>query len=281
MKKKISKILIMAMVVSSMLVGCGNKKDKTDVTAEELLNGVKETADKGGKYNDIEMTFDVAGKIDASAFMGESADATLMEAALNGTVNAKTDEDTTGTEGTMTIKMMGMEMPETIKSWTQDNGDGTETSYSFDTESSEWTYITAETVKDEESDSESDNVKDIIDAIKDCKVESTSDGYQIKGALDIPKLLAMAEEASGTDGAVSGVVDSYKEYAEKVNINVSIDFDKDKNLKSVELKADKIEEEKFVLENAVITLKINALAGTDALDVPEDVVSNAKEFSFE
>lgn len=277
MKKTISKALVMAMVVSSMLVGCGKKDSKPDVSAEELLNGVKETAEKGGDYNDMGMTFDVAGKIDAGALTGESAEPTLMEAALSGTMTVKMDADTTNTEGSVTIKMMGIEQPQEVKTWTQKNEDGTMTSYEFDTDSNSWTFTTDTAEEEKAEEATSDDIKDIVDAIKDCKVEQNSDGYKITGSLDLNKIMEKAKE---TEAAAGVDFDSVKQYTDKLNIKVAIDFDKDKNLKNIEISVDKIEEEAFVLEKAVITINVNSLAGETALDVPEDVTSNAKEAEF-
>lgn len=266
----------MTMVAATMLTGCGSKKKDSNVTAEELLNGVKETAEKGGKYNDMDMTFDIAGKIDVAALMGgasEDGEPALMEAGVNGTMNVKADEDTTATEGTVNVKMMGMEQAQDAKSWNQDNGDGTETDYDFDTDSNTWTYTVSE-VEEEASkgDASKDSVKDIVDSIKDCKVESTKDGYTITGTLDMDKIMNASKD---TD--VADTVDQYKDYADKLKVSVEIHFDKDKNLKDVNLKADKVEDESFVLEKAEISIKVNSLAGTDSLDVPDDVKSNAVE----
>lgn len=295
MKKKISKLLIMTMVASSMLVGCGDKKDdkKTDaatdaekvsaedVTAESLLNGVKDTVSNGGKYYDMDVTMDISAKIDTALILGAmgmgdqaaGAEGALMDLTMTGTINAKMDEDTVGMDGKVSVAMMGESAEEPVKSWMQKNSDdNTVTTYAYDSTSNAWTYTTSATESPVEQIQETADVKEIIDALKDCKVEAAGDGYTITGALDTKKMMD-----SASDSDVAGSMEAYQEIIDKLNIPVSIAFDKDKNLKSIDISVDKIEDPSFTLEKANIKITVNTLAGSDSLDVPEDVKSGAKE----
>ena len=268
MKKKIILTVLTATACCGMLLtGCGEK-----VTAESLINGISETMNAENNYIDADLTLDV----DASAKFDLLGSDTSMNIGMELDSNIKADDSTSFLDGNVTINMFGMDIEQPLKTYAQKNEDGTVTTYTYDEDSETWTYSTESL-----ENTDMPNMTKSFDAsiFSNLELEETdkkSDIYVVNANLSMKDFMNEFDmEELLSDYSESETDISEFEY---ITYDVKFKFNKsDKKLISIEFSIDEFSTDEMSIEKFELKLNINEYGTKKTVEIPQDVIDNAKE----
>ena len=251
--KKSAALCLSAVMVLSLAVGCGSKdgvtgKDsksgkKSSVSAEELLDGAKLSADS----IDAELSFTIAGEIDMSSLSEDEGDDKSSEKSkisITGKYAFEADEDTVHIKGTLEGKADGEEedLNQSYEVYRQKNKNSVST-YEYDSDEKEW-YVSEDDLNevDEEDVEKLKNTVINKDNFKSLKAEENSKGFVVTGVLDYEKCVKNAQslddDVPDYDDLTEQIDDMGFDASKLPDIKVVITFDKEKNPTSIEITTD-------------------------------------------
>ena len=265
MGKRVLSLLISAMLVSTLVTGCGTKTP----TPDELLQNAWGTDEV--ESVDMDLVLDLGAKVDMSELTGEDAS---MNMDITADINMKSSEDVSYMEGNVGINLFGMSMDEAIKAYTV-NDNSEITTYTYNAENDCWYKSEGESNSLIDTDSVTTLDTTMFSNFTMDEVTKDSMEYVLRGSVDFADLsnkLGMTTEDLFEGVNTNGVnMDEFK-------FDTVLTFDKEtKLMKSMDfdINTDSIEmEEGTEFTKFKMTLKINKINGVD-IDIPSDIIENA------
>jgi outer membrane lipoprotein-sorting protein len=261
--KKMKYLVAACIMSASLLVGCGDKDEKTtsSITPEELIENIENAE------NDVKsLEFEVGCDVNATSSESESP------IAANGKINGKADIENNlynlnfeaSVEGTTiniecylaiddsNVKIYANYMGSWIKyeAGIDELAGLLSESIDLDDASSDAGIdelaglLSGSIYLDDASSTASDSsLKDILGYLKDAKVEANDGNYVLSGKLDMDKIIAKAGDE----------VADYEDMMKSMNIDLSVKVNADYSLNKIEVKLND-----FEAEQDGVTIKVNS-----------------------
>ncbi len=264
--KKMKYLVAACIMSASLLVGCGDKDEKTtsSIKPEELIENIENAE------NDVKsLEFEVGCDVNATSSESESP------IAANGKINGKADIENNlynlnfeaSVEGTTiniecylaiddsNVKIYANYMGSWIKyeagidelagllseSIYLDDASSTASDAGIDELAG---LLSGSIYLDDASSTASDSsLKDILGYLKDAKVEANDGNYVLSGKLDMDKIIAKAGDE----------VADYEDMMKSMNIDLSVKVNADYSLNKIEVKLND-----FEAEQDGVTIKVNS-----------------------
>lgn len=265
MKKKISALLVGTMIVATMITGCGKKdeEEKVDVNGEELVQTAFNDLTSGVYYT-ADGVISAKIKIDMGLLSGGATTGQMLDFVADGKMKMEADKDTSYDEMDFSVSFFGQTQTQSQKTWEQDQEDtGKKDVYEFDSASGTWIHTEVEVDEDEEPSYKPGMLKDIT-------VKKDGDGYKVTGKLDLSNFNDI------TQGELNSLANSsYMTMLEGVSFDVSMCFNANKKLTSMEMSVSDLEINGVTVSNVTVSINNINFDAKAQLDVPAEISSSA------
>jgi len=261
MKKKIVTLLATTSMIVSVMTGCSFEKQPT---AEELI--------AGGFSSDMQaMKADMVLEFAATAPMDEMGTDTKMTLEMNMEAEMETDSNTSLMSGNAEIGILGMQIEQEMKQYTQTDGNE-KTVYNYSSEDNMWTYGT-EDIDGSESSMKKLNPEMFSEiTLEKSKKEDTE--YFVDAKISAKDMAALSNMDVSEMLSITGESLDYDELV----FDVSFVFDKEtKHLTSYKLELDEYEKDGVSIDSFVLIIQ-NIKFSNDNVEIPADVIREAVNY---